>query len=151
MDRRVGPIIASRRARGPILVIPAVRSTSTRGRSLYNRLADHRDSIIDVEHGSGSLAIADFEARYLTVDDIWIPLGESLLITKFRPVWNIAVDGFGNHDPGKGRYEGLRPLWDHLHEGRGWAVKCAARPEPIVELTTRIGDYLAAHPLDEED
>lgn len=125
-------------------------SASTRGRSLYNRLADHRDSIIDVERGSGSLAVADFEARYLTVDDIWIPLGESLLITKFRPVWNIALDGFGNHDPGKGRYEGLRPLWDHLHEGRVWAVKCAARPEPIVELTTRIGDYLAAHPLDDE-
>jgi hypothetical protein len=125
-------------------------SASTRGRSLYNRLADHRDSIIDVERGSGSLAIADFEARYLTVDDIWIPLGESLLITTFRPVWNIALDGFGNHDPGKGRYVGLRPLWDHLHQGRGWAIKCAARPEPIDELTTRIGDYIAAHPLDDE-
>lgn len=124
-------------------------SASTRGRSLYNRLADHRDSIAEVERGSGSLRVAEFEARYLAVDDIWIPLGESLLITRFRPVWNIALDGFGNHDPGKGRYEGLRPLWDHVHEGRSWAVRCAVRPEPIDQLTTRVGDYLAAHPLEE--
>lgn len=123
---------------------------SARGRSLFNRLNDHRDSIVDVERGSGTLSIADFTARYMTVDDIWIPLGESLLITKFRPVWNIALDGFGNHDPGRGRYEGLRPLWDHLHEGRGWAIKCAVRPEPIEALTSRIVDYLIAHPLAED-
>ncbi|KQS03579.1 restriction endonuclease [Sphingomonas sp. Leaf357] len=121
-------------------------TASGRGRSLYARLSDHRESIIDVERGSGSLAVADFQVRYLIVDDIWIPLGESLLITRFRPVWNIALDGFGNHDPGKGRHQGLRPLWDHLHEGRGWAVKCAARPEPIDAVTTRIADYLTAHP-----
>jgi hypothetical protein len=122
-------------------------SASARGTSLYKRLADHRDSIIEAEQGAGSLAIADFQARYLTVDDIWIPLGESLLITKFRPVWNIALDGFGNHDPGKGRYEGLRPLWDHLHPGRPWAEKCAARTETVGEVVERIDAYLAAHPV----
>jgi Eco29kI-like restriction endonuclease len=29
--------------------------------------------------------VADFGCRYLLVDDIWIPLGESLLIEKFKP------------------------------------------------------------------
>jgi hypothetical protein len=110
-----------------------------------------RDSIIEAEKGSGSLAIADFQARYLTVDDIWIPLGESLLITRFRPVWNIALDGFGNHDPGKGRYNGLRPLWDHLHPGRHWAEKCAVRSETIDEVVGRLGDYLDAHPVRPDD
>lgn len=143
-------------ARWPIYVGKAIPSggrkgasllASARGKSLYNRLADHRDSIIDVERGSGSLAIADFETRYLIVDDIWIPLGESLLIARFRPVWNIALDGFGNHDPGRGRYEGLRPLWDHLHPGRPWAERCAARSETVHDVVVRIAEYLEAHPV----
>jgi len=122
-------------------------SASARGTALYKRIADHRDSIREVEQATGSLAIADFHVRYLTVDDIWIPLGESLLIAQFRPVWNIALDGFGNHDPGKGRYEGLRPLWDHLHPGRPWAARCAERSESADEVRNRIAAFLEAHPL----
>ena len=94
--------------------------------------------------------MADFQARYLTVDDIWIPLGESLLIARFRPIWNRALDGFGNHDPGRGRYNGLRALWDHLHPGRGWTTRCAVRTETIPEIEQRLADYLAAHPLADE-
>lgn len=124
-------------------------TASARGKALYNRLADHRDSIRDVEAGSGNLKVSDFQARYLTVDDIWIPLGESLLIARFRPIWNIALDGFGNHDPGKGRYNGLRPLWDHLHPGRGWATKCAERVETLPEIEARLADYLVAHPFED--
>ena len=125
-------------------------TASARGTPLYSRLADHRDSIADVEAGSGNLSVADFEARYLIVDDIWIPLGESLLIARFRPIWNTVLDGFGNHDPGNGRYSGLRPLWDHLHPGRSWAVKCAARSETAADINTRIGEYLAVHPWNQE-
>jgi hypothetical protein len=123
-------------------------SASNRGTPLFKRLAEHRESIAAVEHASGSLAVADFQVRYLTVDDIWIPLGESLLIARFRPLWNIAIDGFGNHDPGAGRYNGLRPLWDHLHPGRDWAIKCATRSETIDEVDARIAEYLAAHPIE---
>jgi hypothetical protein len=146
-------------ARWPIYVGKAIPSggrkgasltASARGTPLYKRLTEHRDSIHDVEQGGGTLAVADFQVRYLTVDDIWIPLGESLLIARFRPIWNGALDGFGNHDPGKGRYTGLRPLWDHLHPGRGWAERCAVRTETIAEIEQRLADYLAAHPLDDE-
>lgn len=148
-------------ARWPIYIGKAIPSggrkgasltASARGRPLFNRLAEHRDSIRDVENAGGNLAVADFQARYLTVDDIWIPLGESLLIARFRPIWNRVLDGFGNHDPGKGRYNGLRPLWDHLHPGRGWAIRCAERTETSEDIRQRIKDYLEAHPLpgDEE-
>lgn len=146
-------------ARWPIYIGKAIPSggrkgasltASARGTPLYKRLAEHRDTIREVEQGSGTLAVADFQARYLTVDDIWIPLGESLLIARFRPIWNRALDGFGNHDPGKGRYNGLRPLWDHLHPGRGWATRCAARTETISEIEQRLADYLTAHPLADE-
>lgn len=102
------------------------------GPSLYKRLQEHAESV----NAAANLKIADFFCRFLIVDDIWIPLGESLLIAKFAPIWNKLIDGFGNHDPGKGRYEGARPKWDTLHPGRTWAKKCSARmetPEQIVE------------------
>src|SRR5690242_18427672 len=70
------------------------------GKVLYQRLNEHSESIKQ----SQNLKLDDFRCRYLTVDDIWIPLGESLLIEMFSPLWNKVLDGFGNHDPGSGRY-----------------------------------------------
>lgn len=91
----------------------------TTGPVLFGRLAEHARSIEQAEN----LDIADFSCRYLVVDDIWIPLGESLLIEKFAPVWNSTIEGFGNHDPGRGRYNSQRPLWDMVHPGRSWASR----------------------------
>lgn len=90
------------------------------GPALFNRLRDHADSIEQAKN----LKLEHFKCRYLVVDDIWIPLGESLLIEMFSPLWNKVIDGFGNHDPGKGRYNQMRSPWDVLHPGRGWAEKC---------------------------
>jgi hypothetical protein len=108
------------------------------GRYLWNRLREHADTINSV----ANLRVEDFRCRYLRVDDIWIPLGETLLIAHFRPVWNLALDGFGNHDPGSGRYSGLRPLWDVLHPGRAWANKCRPRPETAAQLALRVAKFL---------
>lgn len=112
---------------------------SERTKALYNRLSEHADSIRSV----ANLKIADFQCRFLVVDDIWIPLGESLLIAKFSPIWNTRIDGFGNHDPGKGRYKGMRPRWDVLHPGRAWAEKCGTRPETAAQISDEISAYLA--------
>ncbi len=84
------------------------------GRVLFNRLKQHRRSIEQVSN----LSMEDFHCRHLVVDDIWIPLGESLLIATFAPIWNTLIDGFGNHDPGGGRHAGIRPRWDVIHPGR---------------------------------
>lgn len=89
----------------------------TTGPVLFRRLSEHAQSIAQVEN----LNLSDFFCRYLVVDDIWIPLGESLLIEKFAPVWNAMVEGFGNHDPGRGRYGSQKPPWDMVHPGRPWA------------------------------
>jgi hypothetical protein len=70
------------------------------GQVLYRRLCEHAASI----QQTANLALSDFRCRYLVVDDIWIPLGESLLISMFVPLWNYSLDGFGNHDSGSGRY-----------------------------------------------
>ena len=89
-----------------------------------------------------NLAEADFYCRYLVVEDIWIPLGESLLIAKFAPVWNTTVAGFGNHDPGSGRRNGARPRWDQLHPGRPWAVPLQEQPVSAVEIAREVEGYL---------
>jgi hypothetical protein len=41
------------------------------------------------------------------------------------------VDGFGNHDPGRGRRDMKRPRWDILHPGRNWAERL--RPSETAE------------------
>lgn len=108
------------------------------GRFLYGRLKEHADSI----RAAGNLDIADFYARWLVVDDIWIPLGETLLISKFEPVWNRLVDGFGNHDPGAGRYKGAIPIWDVLHPGRTWATRLQPRAQSQAEIEAEVKAYL---------
>ncbi|MCA9424931.1 MAG: Eco29kI family restriction endonuclease, partial [Candidatus Omnitrophica bacterium] len=100
------------------------------GAVLYKRLREHAESIEQCEN----LSSHDFFCRYLVVDDIWIPLGESLLIEMFSPIWNKVVDGFGNHDPGKGRHNQRRPLWDVLHPGRPWANRLQEHPTSVEEI-----------------
>lgn len=113
------------------------------GRVLQGRLNQHAKSIEE----ASNLNIDDFHCRYLIVDDIWIPLGESLLIAKFYPLWNKLIDGFGNHDPGKGRHAGLRPRWDVLHPGRPWADRCQARNETEEQIIREARNYLCNNPL----
>lgn len=110
-----------------------------RGRALHARLREHADSI---RAASASLSIDDFYCRFLVVDEIWIPLGENLLISRFMPVWNKVVDGFGNHDPGAGRRSGLVPRWDVLHPGRHWAPLQKQRPETSSNLESEVAAYL---------
>jgi Eco29kI restriction endonuclease len=110
------------------------------GTSLSERLLEHADSIQQVP----SLKLADFTCRSLVVDDIWIPLGETLLIQRYEPLWNVVVEGFGNHDPGAGRYKGQRPLWDELHPGRVWAAKCAPAKLKRDAILKLVAAYWAA-------
>ena len=109
------------------------------GPVLFRRLNEHADSI---RQASSNLKLEDFFCRYLLVDDIWIPLGESLLIQQFAPLWNRTIDGFGNHDPGAGRYIGQCPAWDVVHPGRPWAVRCKPNPRSQAEWFAEIREAL---------
>lgn len=108
------------------------------GKVLFQRLKEHAESIRSAEN----LDIEDFYCRFLVVDDIWIPLGESLIIARFTPVWNSLVEGFGNHDPGKGRHNGMRPRWDVIHPGRIWAGRLAERKEQAKDIEDDAANYL---------
>jgi hypothetical protein len=114
---------------------------SNKGAALFNRLDEHRKSI----EQSSNLDIGHFWCRYLVVDDIWIPLGESLLIQRHKPIWNSLVDGFGNHDPGAGRHKGARPSWDTLHPGRAWADRCAASKLTEHQIRQQIDQFWASY------
>jgi len=106
--------------------------------ALHRRLTEHAETI----KSAHNLEISDFYCRYLAVDDIWIPLSESVLIERFKPVWNCVLDGFGNHDPGKGRYQGMMPQWDCLHPGRIWAKRLKPCQITAEQLTDRVDSYL---------
>ncbi len=109
------------------------------GQALQKRLSEHAESVA----ASSNLAVEDFFCRFLVVDDIWIPLAESMLIERFQPVWNRVLDGFGNHDPGKGRYNQQKSPWDCLHNGRPWAERLQPCPLSERELNERVADYLS--------
>ncbi|MDE3187349.1 MAG: Eco29kI family restriction endonuclease [Acidobacteriota bacterium] len=110
------------------------------GNSLLNRLSEHADSIAK----ASNLRASDFQCRYLVVDDIWIPLAESMLIDRFRPLWNLELDGFGNHDPGSGRHQQKRSPWDVIHPGREWAEKLQPCARSSGEIESRIAEFFQA-------
>ena len=110
----------------PIYVGKAVPPGSRKGAAvnenapaLRRRIGEHTKSIAEAEN----LAVAEFECRFLAVVPVWITLTERFLIDHYKPVWNLCLDGFGNHDPGAGRRQGEASWWDTLHPGRPWANK----------------------------
>ena len=106
------------------------------GRRLYGRLSKHADSV----NAATNLRLEDFRCRYLLVEDLWIPLGETLLIGRFRPLWNVAVEGFGLNDPGRRRYGGERSDWDEIHPGRRWRDQMVQKRQP-----EEISEAIRAH------
>lgn len=108
------------------------------GSPLFARLRKHAQSIQE----ANNLDIADFWFRALVVDDIFIPLGERLLIARFSPLWNTTVDGFGLNDPGKGRHAGEQSRWDALHPGRSWAHRLVPRRQSVDVIVREIKAHL---------
>jgi len=115
-------------------------ATTTNTVALRSRLIEHGKSIM----AASNLDLADFWVRWLVVEPIWIPLGESLLISRFNSVWNALIDGFGNHDPGEGRIRETVSRWDTLHPGRPWAHRFPPRLETDKEIRKPFIDILSS-------
>jgi hypothetical protein len=109
------------------------------GRALRDRLRQHATSIRE----AGNLRLDDFSFRSLTIDDIWIPLGENMMIELYKPIWNIVIDGFGNKTPGKCRETQFRSSWDVLHPGRRFAERLADSGTTAEMLVSRLESYFA--------
>jgi len=115
------------------------------GTALRRRLREHERSI----EQCSNLEIADFFCRYLVVEDIWIPLGESLLIKQVSPLWNCVLDGFGIHKPGGGRGSQAMSLWDTIHPGRRLAHGLGANSIARDEIEGRVRRFIMDHPLNQ--
>lgn len=120
--------ISSKNCRIPVYVGKALRQGARKGAisrgpsieaKLYHRLVEHGKSV----EQAANLRVSDFKCRYLVVVPVWISLAERFLIEHFRPLWNVVIDGFGNHAPGAGRKDMRRPRWDIVHPGRKWAER----------------------------
>lgn len=108
--------------------------------ALYGRLKGHSRSISQVKN----LALSNFYCRFMILtgpeSDLIVPV-EAELIRKYRPLWNMIVDGFGDHDPGKGRYNQSKSEWDTLHPGRDWASRLRG-PEPnLAKITKKVKEF----------
>ena len=113
---------------------------ASQGKALRDRLKQHATSINEVNN----LDLSDFFFRALVVEDIWIPLGENVLIEQFSPVWNQVIDGFGNKTPGGRRATQRKSPWDILHPGRSFAEMLADNPKFTQEsLSEMVKDFFS--------
>lgn len=108
------------------------------GNKLYNRIDDHRKSII---LGDG-IDVKDFQFRALSLTPTWVALAEIISIRNHQPIWNSYLTGLGNHNPGSGRSKSVRSMWDTLHPGRAWAAKLTPRVETPETLGIGCHEYL---------
>jgi len=69
------------------------------------------------------------------------------LIGQFKPVWNVLIEGFGIHQPGKRRPQ-RTSKWDTLHPGRKLAAGLPANPLTVENLTKMIEDFFAGKPVE---
>ena len=129
----------------PIYVGKAVPPGSRKGTgadagkpALRCRLQEHASSIRATEN----LRVADFTCKHMAVVPVWITLAERFLIQHYRPVWNLCLDGFGDHNPGKGRSNSQRSWWDTLHPGRTWAHSLAGRD--VQEASAKVTAFIQA-------
>jgi hypothetical protein len=103
-------------------------SEINQSRELHNRLREHSRNIM----AGANLNLEEFMCRFTIFEDEssdMISTIEAALIKLTQPLWNVALDGFGNHDPGRGRYEQAKSDWDVIHPGRTWAERCNGTPK----------------------
>ncbi len=113
------------------------------GSPMRDRLATHATSIRE----ASNIDLIDFYCRALMVDDVWIPLGENMMIEVYKPIWNVVIDGFGNKTPGRRRETQYRSQWDVLHPGRKSAARLADGGTTPEMVTQRLANFFAGRPI----
>ena len=117
------------------------RATGEETPDLYRRLREHAKSV----QQTGDLQIGTFRCRFVILvgveSDLVVPV-EAELIRRYRPVWNTLVDGFGNHDPGAGRYNQACSEWDVLHPGRSWAERLTGESPRLENVVAKLNSFL---------
>ncbi len=113
------------------------RSRRSETSDLFRRLDEHARNI----QQTSNLKVNDFLCRFMVLKDVEVDLVvpvEAELIRKYRPLWNVTIDGFGNHDPGAGRYNQAISEWDVLHPGRSWVQRMKGKPPRWDDVVTNV-------------
>lgn len=132
----------------PIYVGKAVPPGWRRGRTvntdtpdLYRRLIEHSRSIKQ----ANNLQVDDFKCQFMILSglesDLIVPV-EATLIRRYAPLWNTVIDGFGNHDPGSGRYNQAKSEWDVLHPGRPWVERLTGQSPDLENIVVKVQQSL---------
>lgn len=79
--------------------------------------------------------------KLIKEDRMWENLLSSQPLRYYKPIWNTKIDGFGNHDPGSGRYNQAKSEWDIIHPGRPWADKCLGTSSTIDRIEEKAAEY----------
>ena len=120
----------------------AARTTGSEAPILNHRLQEHARGILQVSN----LEVKDFLCKFIILGDVEsdlvVPV-EAELIRRYRPLWNSIVDGFGNHDPGRGRYKQARSEWDVLHPGRLWTARLTGESPHLGKVKAKVKKFLA--------
>lgn len=114
-----------------------VRMANAEDSTLCHRLREHSNSI----RQGANLHIEDFRCRFMILKGMesnLISTAEAELIRRYTPLWNTVVDGFGNHDPGSGRYNQAKSEWDVLHSGRAWAERLTGKSPSLENVQAKI-------------
>lgn len=117
------------------------RSQQAQSYELHDRIREHSRSITVAE----GINCSDFFCRFIILEDResdLIGTVEAALIRIYQPLWNTRIDGFGNHDPGKGRYQQAKSDWDVCHPGRAWAEKCQGAHANQADLFKSITEFM---------
>jgi hypothetical protein len=113
------------------------RTIASEGMELHGRLLEHARSLT---HAT-DLRVEDFRCRFMilsdAMSDLIVPV-ESELVRQYSPLWNSCIDGFGNHDPGAGRYDQAPSEWDTLHPGRPWAERLRGERPSLEAVRARV-------------
>lgn len=143
------PIAAKNRiaAALPLYVGEAVPQGSRKGNvesfeggTLRGRLRDHGRSIRQTKN----LDLGEFRCRFMVLTGIESPLilpVETALVRRYQPLWNVLIDGFGNHDPGAGRYDQRVSEWDTLHPGRRWVEKLTGGGPTVEQVELKVRTF----------
>ena len=117
------------------------RTVERETRKLYQRLREHTRGIEQAEN----LDIRDFRCRLMILmedETNLISVVESELFRRYTPLWNAYFDGFGNHDPGSGRYDQAVSEWDALHPGRPWVSRLTGPKPSVADVIAKIPAHL---------
>jgi len=117
-------------------------SVTVKNENLFLRLREHASSI----QQASNLDLQDFRCRFMILYGLEMDLigpVEAELIRIYRPLWNSVIDGFGNHDPGKGRSAQAPSEWDTLHPGRPWVTRLTGQAPDLSQVHEKIQTYFS--------